>query len=312
MSVIDKLINYAISWDGYLEKKSNSQLEKKTANAGSNNYTIFAKKYKDYWNEDYQGQPWCAIFVSTVFMDVFGEDTLCPHFSYCPTGVNNFKNKKAFYTKNPQKGDVIFFTNGSRAYHVGLVTKVFNGKVYTIEGNTSSDDGVVENGGAVEQKSYNMNYSKILGYGRPDYEVVEEKIYMEQLQSIINENNRQNTIISQLGQENIHNTNDIKILKEESNRKNIVINQLGQEISTLNNQIKSLLNIVHNLNTKIDNLVNNEKIYNYISEIPSWAIPTIEKLQKKGRLNGNEKGELNLTYDMIRTLVINDRTGIYD
>ena len=49
---------------GYLEKASNSQLESKTANAGYNNYTIFAKWYKEYFGEDFQAQPWCAMFVS--------------------------------------------------------------------------------------------------------------------------------------------------------------------------------------------------------------------------------------------------------
>lgn len=45
---------------GYLEKKSNSQLDSKTANAGSNNYTKYWRDIKP----DYQGQPWCAAFVS--------------------------------------------------------------------------------------------------------------------------------------------------------------------------------------------------------------------------------------------------------
>lgn len=44
----------------YLEKKSNSQLDSKTANAGSNNYTKYWRDIKP----DYQGQPWCAAFVS--------------------------------------------------------------------------------------------------------------------------------------------------------------------------------------------------------------------------------------------------------
>lgn len=45
--------------------------------------------------------------------------------------------------------------------------KVENGRVYTIEGNTSSAAGVVENGGCVRNKSYALSYEKIGGYGRP-------------------------------------------------------------------------------------------------------------------------------------------------
>ena len=47
--------------------------------------------------------------------------------------------------------------------------KVESGKVYTIEGNTSGACGVVFNGGGVARKSYALDYSKIAGYGRPDW-----------------------------------------------------------------------------------------------------------------------------------------------
>ena len=52
MALRDKVIEEAEKWVGYLEKASNSQLESKTANAGYNNYTIFAKWYKEYFGED--------------------------------------------------------------------------------------------------------------------------------------------------------------------------------------------------------------------------------------------------------------------
>ena len=45
----------------------------------------------------------------------------------------------------------------------------------TIEGNTSSAAGVVENGGCVQDKSYPLTYSKIGGYGRPDFSIVPEE-----------------------------------------------------------------------------------------------------------------------------------------
>ena len=43
---ITKLINRALTWDGYLEKKSNRDLDDFTANAGNKNYTCFARDYK--------------------------------------------------------------------------------------------------------------------------------------------------------------------------------------------------------------------------------------------------------------------------
>lgn len=52
-------------------------------------------------------------------------------------------------------------------------------------------------------------------------------------------------------------------------------------------------------------------IYNYIdTNMPEWAHETIEKLVKKGFLQGNGNG-LNLSNDMLRTLVILDRTGVF-
>ncbi|MCH1978243.1 hypothetical protein MCG44_00545 [Lawsonibacter sp. OA9] len=47
-NAIDKLISVASAEVGYLEKKSNSQLDSKTANAGSNNYTKYARDYRTF------------------------------------------------------------------------------------------------------------------------------------------------------------------------------------------------------------------------------------------------------------------------
>ena len=43
MKSIDKLLNVAKNEIGYLEKRSNIQLDSKTANAGSSNYTKYAR-----------------------------------------------------------------------------------------------------------------------------------------------------------------------------------------------------------------------------------------------------------------------------
>ena len=56
------------------------------------------------------------------------------------------------------------------------------------------------------------------------------------------------------------------------------------------------------------------KRYETLEEIRNalpWAVPTIEKLIDMGALKGNDQG-LDLTEDMIRLLVINDRAGAYD
>ena len=54
-----------------------------------------------------------------------------------------------------------------------------------------------------------------------------------------------------------------------------------------------------------------EKVYNWTEEVPEWARPTVQKLLDKGYLKGNDKGELELTYSMLKIFVVNDRAGLY-
>ena len=169
----NKVIDVAKKEVGYLEKKTNSWLNSKTKNAGSNNYTKYGKWF------GMNGVFWCAIFISWIFNQAFGKikakELLCGEFSAsCETLRQNFKNKKKYFNgdKTPQKGWIIFF-KGSRHYganHIGLVYKVEGGRIYTIEGNTSGGSTVVDNGGGVAYKSYPIGYDRILGYGVPSYD----------------------------------------------------------------------------------------------------------------------------------------------
>ena len=160
---------------GYLEKQSGRELDDKTKNAGSGNYT-------KYWRDIYpafQGEAWCNAFVNWCFVVAYGEaaakELLCTAGSwsfYTPTSAQYFQNKKQWHTADPQVGDVIFFKNSTRIHHVGIVYKTNDKYVFTIEGNTSSgDDQVIPNGGGVFAKSYLKTNKNIAGYGRPNYEV---------------------------------------------------------------------------------------------------------------------------------------------
>lgn len=51
--------------------------------------------------------------------------------------------------------------------------------------------------------------------------------------------------------------------------------------------------------------------YNTVDECPSWARETIQKLIDKGYLGGNGQS-LDLSHDMVRVLVIQDRAGNFD
>lgn len=188
MSEITKLIEIAKAEEGYLEKKTNSQLDSKTANAGSGNYTKYARdldNIKDFYNGKKNGYAWCDVFVDWCFVQAFGVDRakallLQPNKSLgagCTYSKKYYKNNNQYHS-TPKVGDQIFFKNSSGSvYHTGLVIDVDSKKVYTIEGNTSSAAGVVDNGGCVRIKSYTIGYKYIDGYGRPNFneEVKEEK-----------------------------------------------------------------------------------------------------------------------------------------
>lgn len=181
----NKLIEVALAEEGYLEKKTNAQLDSKTANAGYGNYTKYARdldNIPNFYNGKKQGVAWCDQFVDWCFVKAFGVEKAKellgqPDKSFgagCEYSANYYKKMGRFYTKNPQPGDQIFFWNDkkTKAGHTGIVVKVDAVKVYTVEGNTSNVPGVVANGGCVRQKSYFLNDSDIYGYGRPDYDKV--------------------------------------------------------------------------------------------------------------------------------------------
>ena len=56
----------------------------------------------------------------------------------------------------------------------------------------------------------------------------------------------------------------------------------------------------------------NTKTYKTLEDVPNWGKPTIEKLINKNALKGDENGNLNISNDLLRTLVIHDRLGLYD
>lgn len=170
------VLKIAVGEIGYLEKASNKDLDSKTANAGSGNYT---KYWRDLKQGGYQGQPWCDAFVKWCFEKAAGStDTakaqLCQKGKewsfYTPTSARYFKDKDRFFAV-PQVGDQIFFKDSSGTIcHTGIVEDVTGSSVITIEGNTSGASGVIDNGGGVCRKYYVRSYQRIAGYGRPLYE----------------------------------------------------------------------------------------------------------------------------------------------
>jgi hypothetical protein len=145
---------------------------------GTGNYTEFCRNYGEG-----SAYAWCAAYVSfalfqsrattstskqTVWRDI-----------YCPRWYQNMKNAgyghDASSNYTPKTGDLVFFTGGG---HIGIVRYCKDGKVYTIEGNTSGGAFDAE-GGGVFCKSYDRNYYKFLGFGTPPYKANDKALKVD-------------------------------------------------------------------------------------------------------------------------------------
>ena len=63
---------------------------------------------------------------------------------------------------------------------------------------------------------------------------------------------------------------------------------------------------------EIANAEKAKKVYDTVDAVPAWGKATVQKLVNKGFLQGDDKGKLALTTDLLRLLVINDRAHLYD
>lgn len=154
-NMINKLIDTALAEVGYKEGPNNKN--KYAAELDSINYYAPQKK---------QNVAWCSIFVTWCFYKTFGakisrkmlfQPVIDNYAASCKFQYDYYKKNKATST-TPKKGYQIFF--GKTCNHTGLVYKVDSKKVYTVEGNKADQ---------VKKCSYNLDSTKIYGYGIPDY-----------------------------------------------------------------------------------------------------------------------------------------------
>lgn len=160
---IEKLVAWCNAEVGYHEGEGNY-----------NKYADDPDLVKLYgWNA--QKQPWCDLFTDEAFIRCFGL-AAAAEMTYqqigkgsaaCRYSAQFFKDNGAFYYRNPQVGDVIFFIFNGAINHQGIVTGVSGLSVTTVEGNSS--DGV-------NRRVYTVNDSKIAGYGRPKWSVIAKNV----------------------------------------------------------------------------------------------------------------------------------------
>ena len=112
---------------------------------------------------------WCACFVSWCANECGYLDVgVIPRFASCSIGIQWFRERGLWQDGGyePRPGDLIFFDwddedgqDGSPD-HVGIVEKVEDGIVYTVEGNS---------GNACRGRQYAIGHDEIYGYGTPAY-----------------------------------------------------------------------------------------------------------------------------------------------
>ena len=176
MSAQGQVVGIAQAEVGYLEKSLRAWdlygincLYDKTKYAGADNITKYA-----YETGHAQNQPWCMTFVVWVFMAAFGKDKanklLCGKFKSASTMDTKDAMVKAgrqVPLEQARGGDIVFRSR-SGGGHVGIVKGVQNGKIVTIEGNTSVNDPTAWNGGCVgEHVGGSWKWCC-----RPDYSIV--------------------------------------------------------------------------------------------------------------------------------------------
>ena len=115
---------------------------------------------------------WCACFVSWCANECGYLDAgVIPRTAGCISGSDWFKDRGLWQDNSyePRPGDIIYFdwdNKGSSgpqdglADHVGIVEKVENGLVYTVEGNS---------GDSCRENRYAIGHYEIYGYGTPAY-----------------------------------------------------------------------------------------------------------------------------------------------
>lgn len=183
-----KLVEIATAEIGYHEKASNSNLDSKTANSGKGNYTKYSRDlYKaGYYNGIKQGFDWCDQFVDWCFYQLCGKHKYKAECIECQTGNLgagcgfSMKYYKAAgrFDNTPKVGDQIFFkytNDNSTADHTGIVVRVTDSLVETIEGNSGSE---------VKRKAYQRNDKTIIGYGHPRYDAEPKKTVIKEVKTV--------------------------------------------------------------------------------------------------------------------------------
>ncbi len=160
--IIDRVVSIALEQVGTVETPKGSNVNKY-----AKFFDDLRKQGIDIYNGAKQGASWCDIFADYIYIQAtsieVGPKMIYQPLNGCGAGckfsAGYYRNNKAFYAA-PEVGDQIFFGEKGKETHTGIVVKVTDKMVYTVEGNTDDQ---------VKAKSYQKSNKNIAGYGRPNW-----------------------------------------------------------------------------------------------------------------------------------------------
>ena len=160
------IVNVALSQVGYHE--GNQVADLTGGSYGSGNVTEYG-----YWygmcvlgNGTGFFHEWCAMFTAWSARQARVPVTVVNNAAYAHIGMNPYYFNVVFHnrgTYTPRTGDLIIYdwaNNGRQWDHVGIVLYVENGRVHTVEGNSSD---------RVIMRDFSLNDHEIQGFGAPFY-----------------------------------------------------------------------------------------------------------------------------------------------
>ena len=175
MARASDVITIALAEVGYREKASNASLDAPQANAGSGNWTKFARDLAaaGYYNGNKNGYAWCDVFVDWCFYRAFGAEE--GQRIQCQTGdlgaaciySAQYYMMQGRYDQTPRPGDQVFFNVNGLIGHTGIVVEVTDSHIIVVEGNS---------GDQVKKLIYKRSSSIIAGYGHPRYDEMDTAV----------------------------------------------------------------------------------------------------------------------------------------
>ena len=184
MAEKEKIIALAKDQLGYAEKAKKNYslygsacLYPKKDYAGGDNYTKFAYELKAATGSHPNGYAWCMTFICWLFWTVCGQTDANKLLCGMLSSASTMDTKNAMIRQGRQvalnkaeAGDIVFRSRNGGG-HVGLVVgRSSDGKIITIEGNTSASDASSWNGGEVAQHT-GASWEWCC---RPDYAALDE------------------------------------------------------------------------------------------------------------------------------------------